>query len=477
MKKLADKMFDTGIMYAIPILLIFVIVLLAYWPGILVSDTMYQWHQVQTGSYTTWHPVYNTLYIELLTQICNSPAFILLVQCGIMAFVVGYFMSRLNKYYSINKKYLVIVSILFALIPFNFNFAVTLLKDTMYSVFIILLTAIILDIINDKCYFKNWKNIILLLFVLLVISLFRHNGVIVTLLFFISIMIMNRKEKGIYILIALWVIVYLLLNNVVIKLFDVTEESYANRYGPISHIMARILNEDDILLNQEEISELSKYVDIEKLKSTYDQYNMDYSINSQKIDALREDGSNYMKFAIKIFLKYPMQVVEHYVYLTSFLYSPIPFENAFTVGMFPETNLWVYEEIYPELNENSKLPGLLNIIKEITIKFQSGKIGEILLRPAGYMYISILSMVIISYILKDKKLMLILLPTIFNIASLAIAIPVAMTRYIYSTILLFWFTTIWLIYVVLKKWRKYKNERKSGKIIISIKKRWDNKNN
>ena len=469
MKKFISKLNDIGIIYGIPVAIIFIIVLIAYWPGILVSDTLFQWNQVQTGEYTTWHPIYNTLYIALLSKICNSPGFILIIQCIFMAFVVGYFMSRLNKYYAINKKYLMLASFLFALIPINYNFAVTLLKDTMYSAFIILLSAITLNIINDEEFLKKWKNIIALAIVLLFISLFRHNGILVVILFIITMIIMNRKNKLIYFLALIWIVIYLLLNSVIINLFDVTKASYANTYGPISHVMARILNDDKIRFNEEEMKELSKYVDIEKLKTTYNAYNMDYSINCQKIEALQENG--------KVFIKHPIILIKHYIHLTSFLYSPIPFEGSYTFGMFIETDLWEYKDIYPELAENSKLPWLLDILKEKTIEFQEGTNGEYLMRPAGYMYASIITLIIIAQILKDKKILLLLLPTIYNTISLIPAIPVAMTRYVYSTIWFFWFTTIWLIYIILKKWRKIRNEREGRKIIISIKKGWNCKNN
>ncbi len=477
MKKIINKMSEIGLIYALPIALIFIIALLAYWPGILVSDALVQWNQVQTGEYTTWHPVFNTLYIFLISRIFNTPGFVILVQCCFMAFVMGYFMSRLNKYYNVNKKYLIISSILFAIVPLNYNFAVTLLKDIMYSAFIVLLSAMILDIINNKDYFKKLRNIIALAITLLFISLFRHNGIIVVFLFLITMVIMYRKEKLVYILIAIWTIVYLLLNTVVVDLLNVQEASYANTYGPISHIMARLLNEDKVSLTEEEIQELSKYVDVQKLKETYNQYNMDYSINSQNIDAIKENGSEYMKFAVKVFLKHPLIVIKHYIKLTSFLYSPIPFKDSYTVGMFTETDLWLYKDVYPELEENSKIPALLDILQEQTVKFQSGKIGTLLLRPAGYMYISIISMIIIAYILKNKKVILILLPIIFNTISLAPAIPVAMTRYVYSTMLLFWVTTTWIIYVIVKKWREKNYERKDGKTISSSKKRWNNKDN
>ena len=72
MKKIIEKIKNSFILYSLPIMLIFTIVLLAYWPGILVSDSMVQWHQAQTGAISNWHPAYNTIYIMILTKIINN---------------------------------------------------------------------------------------------------------------------------------------------------------------------------------------------------------------------------------------------------------------------------------------------------------------------------------------------------------------------------------------------------------------------
>ncbi len=37
------------------LVLVFTIVLLAFWPGIISPDAMVQWHQVQTGVIDNWH--------------------------------------------------------------------------------------------------------------------------------------------------------------------------------------------------------------------------------------------------------------------------------------------------------------------------------------------------------------------------------------------------------------------------------------
>ena len=78
-------------LFSIPLFIIFFIVLLAYYPGILVSDGIYQWHQAQTGIINDWHPAYNTIYILLLSKIWNNPFFVLTIQCLILSFSIGLF--------------------------------------------------------------------------------------------------------------------------------------------------------------------------------------------------------------------------------------------------------------------------------------------------------------------------------------------------------------------------------------------------
>lgn len=449
------------VIYALPTLIIFTIVLLAYWPGILVSDSMVQWNQTQTGIFDDWHPAYNTIYIAILTKIWNNPGFVLWVQCIIMSITVGYFFSRLDKYYNVNKYLLLVFSVVFAIIPLNFNFAVTLLKDTLYSSFVIMLTAIIIDIINDKNFFDNKFKCAFLLVVELVIALFRHNGIIVVALTGIILILVYRKKIMPYVIFGAWIVIYLLMTSVGFKILNIQKNSYANTYGPVSHIMARMLNTPGVEFTDEEMQILEKYTDVELLKTTYNQYNMDYSINTQKIDALKESGSEYLKFGIKKAMQYPVVVIKHYIKLTSFLYSPVAFDGSYTVGMFTQTDLWVYNEKYPNLNENSKIPTLLPVLKKIENKYQDGTLGLITMRPAIYMYLSIIMVVTISAMKKKKSVMLVVLPTVLNTLSLIPAIPVAMTRYVYATMFGFVCFTVWFIYELFNLIRRKKNEDSS----------------
>lgn len=455
MKKAKSLLLATSLpVYMIPFILIWGIILLAYWPGILVSDSMFQWNQVQTGNFDNWHPAYNTLYIYLLTRICNSPAFVLFVQIIILSFCIASFMRALEKYYSVNRFFLFSCSIILAIIPLNFNSAVILLKDTLYSAFLILLSAITIEIVNSTTFFDSSKKPLKLFFVLLLIALFRHNGIIVVILYSVTVGIVFRKHIGRIFLIGLTVtIVYLIMTTIGFSLLGISEGNYSNKYAPVSHLLARMLNTPGVEFTVSELELMQEYVDVVELRDSFNPYNMDYSIATQNVTALKESGEKYLIFGLRKALQYPILTIKHYLILDSFLYSPIPFPGSYVVGMFTETDLWEYKTVYPDLAENSKIPWLLRLIKAISNWYQNASIGNLrieyfTMRPAIYFYASLVIIVYLSRKKRESTLWCIILPTAFNLVSLAPAMPVSMTRYVYSTILIGYLLIAWFVYEI-----------------------------
>lgn len=436
----------------IPFLIIWGIVLLAYWPGILVSDSLVQWNQVQTGIIDNWHPAYNTIYIYLLTRICNSPAFVLFVQIIILSYCITAFMRAMEKYYNVNKYFLLVCSVILALIPLNFNSAVILLKDTLYSAFLVLLATITIEIINLPFFFTSRKKLFKLFAILLLIALFRHNGILVIVLYSFVVGLVFRKHIWrIYLVGAVATVLYLLMTSLGFSLLGIAEGNYSNKYAPVSHLLARMLNTPGIEFTDSELDTMQEYVDIAELRDSFNPYNMDYSIATQDVVALKESGSTYLALGLKKALQYPLLTVKHYLILDSFLYSPVPFPGSYVVGMFIETDLWDYKDVYPNLAENSKIPWLLPKLKQWSSWYQSASIGNfrienLTMRPAIYFYASF---AIVIYLCRKKKtttLWCVILPSALNLISLAPAMPVSMTRYVYSTMLTGYLLIIWFIY-------------------------------
>lgn len=434
--------------YCLPIILVFFIVLLAYWPGILVSDSMVQWDQTQTGVYSNWHPIVATLCIKLLSIIWNTPGFVLFVQALIISILFAYVLMKIEKYYNVNRIFLIIISILFSLYPLNYNSAIILLKDSIYSILIFALSGVVIELINNNNWLNKWKNKIFFVILAFFISAFRHNGIIaLSLLFIILFIALKNIRKNITFIFIAWLILHFGINMLLMNCFNVKKATYANTYAPVSHLFARMLNTEGVEFTEDEIKEMSEFVDVEKLKNTYQQFNMDPSINCQITENLELNGKKYIKLCIKKIIEYPTIFIKQYVKLSSFLYAPFQIDDtAYTVGMFEETDLWRYKNIYPQFEENSKLPGLLIYLKKATHYIQQSKFDFIVKRPALWMYISIITILLISIKYKNKKILLIIVPVICNTISLIPALPVHMTRYIYATILVGWLIISWGIY-------------------------------
>ena len=458
-------------LYALPLLFVFIVYLLAYWPGILVSDALYQWDQVQTFNLDNWHPVFNTLYIWLLTRIINSPTFVIFVQLVIFSFVFSYSLTKLQKYYKISRKFLFIIACIFALVPLNANFAVLLLKDILYSVFVMLLSVQFLCIINEENWLKNKLNFASFSLTLLIISLFRHNGIVVVILSLICLffLYLKKTKRTVIFLSLIWVICYLFLNVAVTSWINVKENTYMNKYGPVAHLYAAMLNDPKVKFSDEELNKLSYYVDVDKLKSTYDPFFMDPSIGCQNIESLKLSANEFAKMGINKALKYPLVTIKHYLLLTSFLYSPLEFKGSKTAGMYVSTDLWVYKDKYSYLDTQSKFPLLLKIIKFAERAYQYKPFRAFTIRPALYIYLSIIMTAFLCFFLKTKKIILLICPSVFNVLSLAVAIPAHMTRYVYSSILIFW-----IIFIVFaSELYKYRREQKlnlQSKQTVEVKK-------
>ena len=107
---------------------------------------------------------------------------------------------------------------------------------------------------------------------------------------------------------------------------------------------------------------------------------------------------------------------------------------------------------------SDKMDVVIEKIKDVTRKYQNGALGIYTMRPAIYMYASIIAIIVLVVIKKNKKLILIILPSLYNTLSLIPSMPVPSTRYVYITFLTFWILVPWCVYEIVKV---IKNKRKS----------------
>ena len=182
------------LIYALPMLTIWGIYLLAFWPGMMSADSIDQWGQVLSGQFTDHHPAIHTFIIWLLTRIYLSPVVIALAQIlalGLLAgLVLAYFESM-----NVQPALLWIASFLFALSPVNGTMVNTLWKDIPYSTTVLFLSFLVLRMVHTHGdWLKDKWSWLLLGITAALMSLIRYNGGPIVLGTFVLLLLIFRRQ-------------------------------------------------------------------------------------------------------------------------------------------------------------------------------------------------------------------------------------------------------------------------------------------
>lgn len=190
------------------LLLCWLPVFLAVYPGFFVYDAQDELIQVQTRNFTTHHPLPHVLLLGGIILAVNKVVdsynagiaaytlFQMFVMAGVFTYVL-HFMKRIGV-----RRWLRIVSLLyFGLFPVNVMFVLCSAKDGIFSgAFLLLLTALV-DMVRDrKAFFTDWKRQALFVGSALVMMSFRHNGMyalLVMIPILVGYMKGYRKQTGI----------------------------------------------------------------------------------------------------------------------------------------------------------------------------------------------------------------------------------------------------------------------------------------
>jgi len=164
------------LLYALPMLLAWLIYLLAYWPGMMSADSLSQWGQALSGHFNDHHPASHTFLIWLLVRIYPSPALVALTQILALGLLSGYILGFFETQ-GVPQPVLWAASLIFALSPVNGTMVNTLWKDVLYSTALLSLTFLVyrIGITRGRWLESCWSPVLLGLTGALMSS-FRHNG-------------------------------------------------------------------------------------------------------------------------------------------------------------------------------------------------------------------------------------------------------------------------------------------------------------
>lgn len=420
--------------YAIPMILVWGIFLLVFWPGMMSPDSMDQWGQISSGIFDDSHPIAHTLLMWLITRIWFSPAAVAIFQILFLTLAVAWGIGMMREL-GLPNWAAWFLSALFALSPINANMVITLWKDIPYSTALFLFSLFFFQVILTKGnWLRSLKNCFWLIMTGLMIALFRHNGFPVPIIsLFLLPLIFRINWKRILICLAAIVLLWISVRWILYDQVDVARESgkeqavflhsfaaYVVQKTPMDESTAQIVN--DILPE-----DLWTY-DCCSIRTTYQNELFSW-------EKTHEYGPLIRKQLLSFITKNPGIEIKHLICSSSLVW-----EVRFRCGMagIPPYNpgSWIVENPYG-INESSILPGLLPALSRLLITLRENTHFRLLWSPAMYLYLGLFCAWILSARFRSWKLMLFMLPALVQSGILMVVnISADQFRYQYGVYLI-----------------------------------------
>ena len=372
------------------------------------------------------------------------------IQIIVFSLVVAYGLSTFRAL-GLPKPLLILVCLLISIVPLNGMMLITLWKDILYGISVLLLNIYLLKTISSNgIWLSQGWNYVWLGSVAANITLLRHNGfpvafgtLLVTFLFF-------RAWKPLIKALVISLVWIGIVMGPVYSIFKVDMTDTQPLGVVLIHPLAAHVRAGTPLTPDDKA-----YLDrIRPLQngwsySCYDATVLFYQgVNFQPV---QEDPIYAAKLLARLTLDSPLVTLKHFACLSTFVWSPfqpkgVSLETIYLKNQDISINLdWEpYDRI---VNQNSKLPWLKDIITGIIQKDSQIDTGKIFWRPAIYLFLFMISVLYNAFRKKKWLIALLIAPIIFQSLIIAVSAQLQALRYQYPVYLVSLLFTIPFFYL------------------------------
>lgn len=271
------------------ILILWLPYIISFYPIILSPDPSFQIKQFfgipnkysdysimldKSVTITNHHPVIHTLLLGTCLKFgnlinCDNLGLFLysIIQITILSSVLSLTISYMTKL-KISYKYRLIVLLIYSLVPMFPLYAMSGVKDVIFTSLIILYVMLIYYLIKNKKDTLSIKKVILIILLLIFIMLFRNNGFHIILLSFPFVLLINRKNlKKLLIIFIIFLSFNTCYNKVILPHFKITPSSVREILSIPFQQTARYVKYNK--LTKEEYEIYDKVLDMSDLAKRY----------------------------------------------------------------------------------------------------------------------------------------------------------------------------------------------------------------
>jgi len=417
--------------YALPMLLIWGIYLLAFWPGMMSADSMVQWDQVLTGRFYDHHPAFHTFIIWGLTRFSLTPAVVSIAQILVLGLLAGAILAFIETL-GVQRWLLWLASFIFALSPVNGTMVVTLWKDIFYSTAMLALTYFLFRIVYSKGrWLQALSSKIILGISAALVSLLRHSGWPVAIGSLVAaVLAFPGKWKPILVSLGITVLLFLGIRGPVYQLVGVQKSTILLESSLSLYTLAAYTAPDthaDGLFNTIQPLSDEWTCDIwSSLGSSWQEENLDMDIEFATM------AGNFVQRIPKVLL---------YTYSCRRSIVWVIYDPSELVRNPSHTELLIDPNPYG-LHPVSKIPELQALVSDLVLKTsRNGDINWLIWRPALYLYLFLF--VVAVNVIRHKKIQFFLpaVPLLLQSVATTLVIIMPNFRYHYSAYLIgliFW---------------------------------------
>lgn len=405
------------------------------YPGVLTTDSFTTIAQaLGQESYNNVMPFWHTLITEVFVKLGlrlfgDINAAIALFHTAQILFIAACFGYALETLYRIGlpKWSLAIVYVLYALMPYNIVYSVTLWKDIPFAGSALLLVTALYRLLKNVGSRKG--NLFVLVAGAFGFSLLRTNGWYAFLVMFLLLFLLLRKQekKLVFLLLAVLVVTWLMLNPL-LSFLDVGGTDLVEAFGIPMQQIARVLHNERPLA-EEDMAMLNEIFYTDRAAELYDPQIVDpvkfYTFRHDRVDYLTEHLWDYVRLYFRIGAQYPEDYWQAWVEQTKgywnggyqyWTYTLQMGGNDFGIVQSPGDNLLA--RVYNAAFRYWEKPEILQCLTSIGL------------------YVWVLVACCVTSVLQKRQEFLLTIPILVLIAGLWLGTPVfAEFRYAYPLIL------------------------------------------
>lgn len=435
------------------LLLCWLPVFLAVYPGFFVYDAQDEFVQVQTRNFTTHHPLPHVLLlggmISAVNKLCGSynegiavyTLFQMCLMAGVFTCVVSYMRKR-----GIRLWVRAATAVYFGCFPVIVMFALCSAKDGIFTGALLLLLIALDEMTREReKFFEGWGKPLFFCASAWIMMIFRHNGAyaFLALVPLLLIYMKGCRKKLLFCLAGIFTAYFLTSAGLVYILSAEDSENQEMLTVPIQQ-MARVYRYDKESLSKEEMETLYEVLPEAALSCYVPKVSDGVKIWFRN-DAFAADPAKYGKLWMKIGMRHPLTYLNAW-FMTSygFWYPDTVIDvyrgNSVFTFTYEDSSFFGYEVEQPG-NRESKIPWLNEWYRRMSLEIAQQKIPLVsMLFSPGFLFWIFAFMAGHAFYRKDYGR---LLPfaMVFLLWLTVILGPTYLPRYV----LILWFALPWAV--------------------------------